>query len=312
MIGSLRKNDALALVLLAAVGHPERAFRRRLTRWLDAAITEDRPYHTEQQIRSFLRRPLATSLGPLVLEPPAREIAVRLLRLVFARDNPRFASRWLRLVRTGLRDDAGGVMISRHLQTMQMESFLRCERRKDLRGTCSFAAGMIGPRLRQLQEPDTSVRATCRAVPGFSLRLTGRLPWKHTVALCARSTLGPDKRLDHLGVRCETGGDGVSLRAATPEATIAFSAALLRGDRLLLRGPGLVEKVVVTLRDFEGGEAELPATVHRAGPETWLARVPGLFGRLDEQDAVEVARWLYPPESWSRSGSRPFWEKVLT
>jgi hypothetical protein len=313
MIGSLRRNDALAVVLLAMVGHPDRDFRRRLTRWLDAVIAERGPFHTEQQVRSFLRRPLPTSVGPLVLDPPAREIAVRLLRLVFAVHTSRVACRWLRLVRTALRDDAGGVMISRHLQTMRTEDFLRCERHKVLRATCSLAAGMIVPRLRQFQEPDTSVQVTCRVGPGFNLSLTGKLPWKYASAICARSTLGPGKRLDHLGVGCVEEGAALRLQATTPEATIAFSAALLRGDRLVLRGPGLGEKVIVTLRDFEGEETELPAEVHRAGPETWLARAPGVTERLDEEDAVEVARWLYPPESWSKAGPhRQFWEKVLT
>jgi hypothetical protein len=300
------------VTLLAAVGHPDREYRRQLARWLDAVIAERGPCHHEHQVRSFLRQPLATSLGPLVLEPSAREIAVRLIRLVFSRDTPDFARYWLRLVRTDLRDDTGGVMITRRLQTMQMESFLRCERRKSLRTTCSFAVDRIGPRLRQLQEPDKSVRVTCRAGNGFSLLLSGKFPWDNEDDLCAHSILGAGQRLDHLGFQGEGQGNVYHLRTTTPEAVIAFSAALLRGDQLLLRGPNLAGRVTVTLHDFEGEETELPAVVRHAGPETWLARAPSVSEYLGEEDAAEIGRWLSPPESWLKtSNGRKFWEKVL-
>src|SRR5262245_49091089 len=89
--------DVLPLVLLAAVAHPDAAVRRGLLSRLDDCIDDRRPLHTEADVRALLARQHGTPLEPFVLDPLAREIAVRVLRLVFSRRTTRTRWRWVHI-----------------------------------------------------------------------------------------------------------------------------------------------------------------------------------------------------------------------
>src|SRR5262245_43696899 len=87
--------DVLPLVLLSALAHPDADIRHGLLARFDAAVDDRRPLHSERHIRAFLSWQHGTPLEPFVLEPLAREIAVRVLRLVFASRTPKVRRRWV-------------------------------------------------------------------------------------------------------------------------------------------------------------------------------------------------------------------------
>src|SRR5262249_49308302 len=112
------------------------------------------------------------------------------------------------------------------------------------------------------------------------------------------STVGPKKRLRDLGLVAEYQPGQVRIRTTTAESIIQFTACLARGDRLILRDGTRTGRVVVTLRDFDGDSADLPALASYTAAETWLRGLPSLRLDLTDEEREAIARWLYPPEAW--------------
>ncbi len=295
--------DELPLVLLAATAHPDGSFRAHLRRRLDDALEARRPLQPEHKVRAYLARQHGTPLEPFALDPLTFEIAVHLLRLVFANATPKVGRRRLRIVSCEVFDDDSGLIVSPQLTSQYLErEALGQGRGRALRRAAHFIAGWAAARLVRFSRPGRTVRAVCRAQDGYRLIVRGELPWKGgTVYPAGASTLGRRPLNDGSGLEIVGAADGATVvRTTTPESVIRFSAALARGEQLTLRPnlhpcPG---RVVVGLRDFEGDEIELPVVVSYGDAEPWLRGAPALPLELDLDERVAVARWLYPVESW--------------
>jgi hypothetical protein len=299
---SILNADALPLVLLAAVTHPDVATRKRLADRLDTAIEQRRPLYTTERLRRFLRAQHGTRQEPFRLDRLAQKIAVRLLRIVFARGTPRFVKHWVRISSPDSVDDDSGLVVNHDLKSLYFERRPRGPRLKPFVG-CHLLSGMIAPHLRLRQR--ALVRAICRATDcGFSLRVFDDLSWSPSAPV-GGSLLGSGRPLASLGLTLEPMEDGLLVRTITPEGIIQFSACLARGVWLVLSGeplgsrsPPIRERVLVGLRDFEGDEAEMPVLVICSDSEPWLRGAPKLPLELPLEDREAIARWLYPPESW--------------
>jgi hypothetical protein len=300
----------LPLVLLAAAAHPDRAVRERIARRLDWAIEEGQPLHSEAEVRGlFCRRTAARRFPGVYLEPAVVETVVRVLRLVFRRGRPKIAKWRVRILSHEVlcgeeSADDRDLVITHQLKLFDPERLGQGERRRQQirgrrRARCQVVTGLLGRRLRHLQEEKKIVRARCRIDHGFCLSVTGELPWSHCHGLERRSTLDGDRILSLLGFSFTFQEGTLQVRAATPEATIAFSAALARGGRVFLRGtePG-ANQVSVVLHDFEEDEAEFPAVVTSHDPEPWLHGLPPCPVTVAEEDRLEIARRLYLPGCW--------------
>jgi hypothetical protein len=295
--------DEVPLVLLSATAHPDVAFRAHLARRLDDALEARRPLQHEHKVRAFLARQHGTPLEPFALDPLTFEMAVRLLRLVFANSTPKVGRRRLRIVSCEVFDDNGGLIVSPQLKSQYLERFaLGQGRGRVMRWAAHFVAGWALGRLVQFSQPGRTVRAVCRAQDGYRVIVRGELPWKGVpVYLAGASTLGKRRLSEGSGLEIVGAPDGGTMvRTTTPESVIRFSAALARGEQLTLRPnlhpcPG---RVVIGLRDFECDEAELPVVVSYADSEPWLRGAPALPLGLDLDERVAIARWLYPVEPW--------------
>jgi hypothetical protein len=292
----LLQADALPLVLLAAVGHPDPAVRARVNTRLTTPLPGLEHWHTDEAVRDFLLRQHGTPLEPFVLDSLSLEIAVHLFRLVFIRKSP---ERTLRISSCGTFDDSRGLVVNGRLRTLYLERFAYGRRRLRRPPSCHFVAGMVSERLARFGRREPLVRAKCQAGTGYRLRLEGELPWPDDAALQARL----DGTLDDLGrqgFRLEMKKGVLHFRPESPEALIRFSALLARGERLVFRGtaPTASGRVVVPLRPFEADAAELPAVAGYGSAEGWLGGAAAPLPELDEGDRHAIARWGYAPESW--------------
>jgi hypothetical protein len=303
--------DPLPLVLLAAAGHPDRAVRDRIARRLDAAIEEFQPLHSPAEV---LRR---SPLRGLCVEPAICDTVVRVLRLVFSRRRYKIARWRVRILRWDPPSDQdtedSDLILTHHLKLFDPE---RVGRRRWTLGRrhapCRVVTGTLGWRLRQFQEKEAGLRARCWVDNGYCLTFTGRLPWKHSQTLARFSTLDGNRNLALLGFSFDLRDGTLQLRTVTPEATLAFSAALARGGRLWLRDREQPETDagVVGLRDFDEDEAVLfPAVLCGGSPEPWLQGLPAYPVAVADEDRVEIARWLRLPGCWL---TEPLLEKLLT
>jgi hypothetical protein len=160
---------------------------------------------------------------------------------------------------------------------------------------------MLVARLLQFRQAPAArslVRATVSAGAGFCVRVRGELPWPHLTHLAAGSLLG-GRPLNIAGLEITGEPGDLRVRTTTPESILRLTACLARREPLVLRQQGATPgRVVVSLRDFEGDEAVLPALVSYTSAETWLqgATVPPL--ELEDDERLALARWAYPPESW--------------
>jgi hypothetical protein len=282
----------LPLVLLAAVGLPDLAVRRRLAGRLDEAIEKGRPPHTVRELRQLLQRRHGPRKQRFTLDEDLRETAVRVLRLAFSERSDRRHD-WVRITAAADPMPGEGLLINGELQVRTTPG------RHQEHTRCHFRAGEAGARLARFGGPPR-IQATCRVETGFVVDLLGDLPWRLGQDVLARGRLGRSGGLGGLGFTGEHGLRRYTLRPATAEATILFSACLARGERLVLRGPQFEGRgyVVVALRDFDGDEAALPARVSLQERERWLFGVPVPPLELDAEDRLAIARWAYLPSSW--------------
>jgi len=271
--------DLLAKTLLAAVAHSEPDVRRRAGECLDVAIEAARPRHSVREAVAFFNRlqRIALRRGRSSLRPSIRDMGGRILRLYFAGRWPSTEHQWLRISWGNKPENEDGYLVNHELRTVPLRHFAHSRRRQKLQ-YCGgqFLAGQAFKRLGQIRQPGDRVRVTCRADDGFALLLRGGLPWEAGDLSLAASRLGNDRPLVPLGFTAEQQGHTLTVRTTTPEAIICFSAALARGDVIVLRGGPLRRggAILVQLRDFDGHEAELPALACYTGAETWLRGVP--------------------------------------
>jgi hypothetical protein len=276
--------DTLPLVLLAALTHPERALRLRLLARLDNAIEERRPLHSESVVRAFLAH--CTELPPL-----AREVAVRVVRLTFARRTHGAARRWV-FLGTGSRHGHGGLAVTNRLEVLRLRRFVQNSGPTYRRGDPRLLLGRLEARLRGLSPAGAVARATCRAEDGFCLSLSSDLPWSRNLTRISPEGWLAGTALAALGLTAQRDGDLVRIRTTTPESIIRFSAALARGEYLE------VCRHFVALHDFDGDEAELPVLTCWAHGERWLQGLPALTVELGAEDVIALAAWAYLPEDW--------------
>jgi hypothetical protein len=150
---------------------------------------------------------------------------------------------------------------------------------------------------------------TCRLDGGFVLDIFGPLGWRTSRygSPIAEGTIGADQSLLGLGLAGEFVPGGLRITTPTPEAIIRFSACLARGEMLRLKlGPryGVEAHLFVQLRDFDGDEGSFAAAVFPGEDEDWLTGLPPVEMTLPLDEALEVARWAYPPEPWLVPGLR--------
>src|SRR5205823_1078960 len=104
--------DAVPLVLLAALAYPDRDLRCSLLGRLDALIESRRPLHSPARARMALSCLPARNRAAFRLDPLCLELAVRVLRLVFARATPRRSRRWVHIEDPDSDDTPSGVYLN--------------------------------------------------------------------------------------------------------------------------------------------------------------------------------------------------------
>jgi hypothetical protein len=328
----LEADNSLALALLAAVAHPDPDLRRRVAARLDAEIAAAEPLHDPEEVRRFLLHQSGTPLEPFSLDAPALELAVLLVRLTFSRREsmPALGLRCVRLVGSRTQGDGGGLLVrvrrrprrsSWQLEGWYLERLAYGKRRGRASAFDPFhlVAAALTPRLRELEARRRQVRATCRARQGYHLTVSGDLPWARfpvradlARALQYHSVLSSGKSLNTAGLTVESSGNDLIIHTTTPESIIQFSASLARGEVLSLRcgwvparlpaspgSTGQPGRMIVALRDFEGGSAEFAAVAGYGEREDWLCApaLPHLAPGVE--DRLAIARWLYLPDAWA-------------
>jgi hypothetical protein len=296
-VDTRKEIDILGKTLLAAAAHPDRTLRERLAERLDQAIESGQPLHCEREVRSLFHR-LHRRHRPF-LRPCVCEIAVRVVRLVFSKRNPGSEHCWLRITWTHNADRDKGYLINHDLRLLPAHRLTTRRRQKQYHGG-HFQGEMVFSRLEQLRHPDRFIQAGCIASDGYHLVVKGRLPWKEGIIALPFSALGGTMQLDQLGFTVEQNDHALTLHATTPEAIIGFSAALARGDTLVLRGGRLKRTgvIVLQLRDFDGEQVALPARACYTGEELWLHGVLPPHLEVDDADGKAILEWMYPMDNW--------------
>src|SRR5262249_9132842 len=113
------------------------------------------------------------------------------------------------------------------------------------------------------------------------------------------------QRLGRDEFRFEFRRTGVDFRPATPEAVIRFAAFLPRGERIVLRQHGHAGRVIVSLRDFDSEEAEMPTGVSYRGVESWLRGAPPRRRDREVEAGSATAGGASPPASWRNARLLP-------
>jgi hypothetical protein len=296
--------DAVPLVLLAALAHRDPCVRLRLAARLDALIEQRGPIDHEHKVRTFLARQRGSPTEPFFLDGLPLELAIRVVRLIYADATRKHQKRWLRIVSPEGFEEAGGLLVR--------YPPLRChpaaqppagERWRKARMGTHLLTGVALARLDAFTRRRPFVRAMCRLGSSVQLWLSGDLSWGETHAILSGARLSTGRPLESLGMTCARTGDGVHFEGNSPEAMIQFSACLARGERLVLtarpgKSPHDLTQVYVALDDFDGGEAELGCLACPAGEESWLTWLPPLALEIPLEDRVAIARWAYAPASW--------------
>src|SRR5262249_30061678 len=153
------------------------------------------PLHSVDRIRSLLTAVAGTPLEPFYLDSVALEVAVRVLRLTFARATAGLAKKLVRIVSCEVFDDEGGLVVNHHLSTGYVEGMAYARSPATRRTRCVMIAGRVAERLGQFGRGETPVRTTCRADLGFRLRMTGELPWPGPADRMEASLLATGQRL---------------------------------------------------------------------------------------------------------------------
>jgi hypothetical protein len=301
-------DNSLALLFLASVAHPDAELRRRVAGQLEDHIEAAGPWHQPDEVRRFLLEQTGTPLEPFALDPPALELAVRLVRLAFCRRAAESKLHSVRLVSSRTIGEDGGLLVftrgkDRQLRGRYLKRLAYDKRRQRQTPVDPFhlVAPAMTPRLRELQAQRRAVQATCRARNGYRLTLAGDLPWgpSQTAADFARQR---QVGLEAAGLKAELGKkNDVIISTTTPESIIRFSASLARGELLTLRGgahPGTSGRVVVALRDFEGAKADFAAVAGYGTREDWLCAPPVPRLEVSVEDRIAIAHWLYLPDAW--------------
>jgi hypothetical protein len=291
--GVRRGGDFLPLALLTASAHPDEATRGRVAELVDAFLLRRRPLQAEGEVRGFLAARAGRDLDPAYREPPLLDLAVRVVRLVFARGTPEHWKCTLHLGRCSDDGDAPDLVLGPQLAPVSPDNFPR-------RLVVTVGGDVLVPWLRSVQVPEGVVEVRCSVSEGVVFRVRGTLPWP-AYAADVRVALAHPAGLHSLpGVRVERRGRGLRLAAVIPEDVIRLSAALARGGRLVLRSERYPHRgrVVVGLRPLEGEWGELPAAVACPLPAAWLGNHACLRVKLTTTPLPELAACLPPAEGW--------------
>jgi hypothetical protein len=225
----------LPLVLLAAVGHPDRGVRGRVADRLDAAIVAAGPLHAEEKVRRFLARQAGTDRSPVYLNSAALEVAVRLVRLFFARLTRKPQKKRVRIVGWEGPGDEVGLIIDHRLRAGAPDAQPVGRRRPARAADCRLVVGVVASLLEQLGRREPHVRATCSAGRGFRLCVEGVLPWSAGPIDLGALPAGSPEDLKEQGFRVEFKPGVVRFVPETPEAIIRFSGMLCRGEGIVFR-----------------------------------------------------------------------------
>jgi hypothetical protein len=296
--------DILPLALLASAAHPDPVWRQRLALHLDNFIASRRPIHSAGLVRDVLARHLDEKGRPSGQEPPALELAVRLVRLVFCRQTPRYTIRRVRIVRP-LRCGFGRGLLVQVSRTRDLECSAYGPPFSPPPSEYHLFMGAIAPRVRALQEAAARLCARCIAEDGFRLEMTGNLPCQTQLVWLPRYSLLGDRPLDTTDLQVTSRDDKLEVRTTTPESIIRFSACLAQNQWLTLRtGQPYDHSVIVALSEFEGSSGTLPALALVRDGEGWLRVPPGAL-ELGADEKNAIIRWLCPVESLPQERSVP-------
>jgi hypothetical protein len=300
----VRANEAtLPLVLLAASAHPRPGVRDRLARRLDEFIASRRPFCSLRQAREFFDGRSRSARGSAALDATARDLASRLISLLFARKTRRHYKRWLSVHAASAPMNAADVFVVRHPPLSGRFSVSTDEPPRRARNGCVLDVGRMLDRLGQFDAGTTRPRVECRIDDGIKLDVQfGADGWHSPAVVLTHSTLA-GRSLAALGLTCvKLTDDSFRLSASSPEAIIQLSACLARGETMDLHAGGTVyapRRMLVCLRDFDGDAAEMPARMSSPVPEDWLDRLPAMSLELSAADAAAIASWAYLPSAWA-------------
>jgi hypothetical protein len=289
----------LPLVLLAAFAHPDRVVRRRLSERLDHVIEAKRPLYPEHRLRHFLSRTIGDPRDPAGPAPIVHDIAVRVFRLLFGRDDTRPWRLWLRLEGLGLPAHKDGLYVDRWLKLLPIKgarysSGHRCP----LLPPCRLVVKKLVERLQQLEDPPQSLQAICRFDGNYCLNVRGVLPFAPHPGFTRVCVLASNRPLD-LALTYNHSRKWLTLETTSPEGLIVLSACLARKEPILLRDSRNDARgwwLVIGLHDFDGPETELPVLAGPPRPETWLTLQYPV--ELPARERVAVLRWRLPGSDW--------------
>jgi hypothetical protein len=296
--------DAVPLVLLATLAHPDAGVRLRLLTRLDVLIEKRLPHYPRANVRAFLARQRGSSREPFYLDDLPLELATRIVRIIYATQTPKHHKRWIRIVSPEGFEDKGGMLLRHpplhcHSASVPPAGYRGGKARM---GT-HLLTGNALERIARFNDHKQKARAFCSIGAHLTLHVQGDLPWHDPALILARATLSGGRPFASLGFVGERSEGGVRFTASTAEAIIQFTACLARGERLVMpvwQGNRFNERtrIFVALRDFDGESAELPALVSHSAAESWLTWLPPLELEVPLEERLAIARWAYPPESW--------------
>lgn len=283
--------DGLPLFLLAAHYHPDADLRARLTARIETYLDSRRPFATPSETQRILERCHGARASPLDLTCAERALAGHVVRLVFARETRLHHKH--RLLLGNPDDERDGVLLCAPCRVEPLERPLT-GRLKRNRFHVRLDVGALRSRLTKFQHRPPLYRAFCRCDNGLTLAIRG--PCRRAWSLCDAS-LASGFPLRTVGLTSDADGDGIRIRATTPEAILRLSALLMTGDLLRVRLGGTY--LFVRLHDFDGDEAELPVTYFPGEiGESWLVGLPSVELSVPVEDILPLVQWAYPHEEW--------------
>ncbi len=283
--------DGLPLLLLAAVHHPQAEVRTRLLLRIDALIAARHPVVSDGEIRHLLGQ-----YDQLDLDPASLDLAVRVVRLAFARTTVRHEKQRVLLV--GPDDPDGHRPVTLACSPLR---FVAKGRRPEVR----LAFGEALAQVAGFHFRPSPMRVICHVSAGFALEISGTNGWSYrrcAARLLTDATLASGSTLHDLGLAVQDVPGGLRITTPTPEAILRFSACLAREEVIRLRfRPRTRTETTLFIRthDFDGTEAEFPTVVFPPNlTESWLTGLPPLELTVPMGEVLPVVHWGQPPAAW--------------
>jgi len=300
----------LPLILLSAREHPDDQFRENLWSTLEEWLIKKSPRFDETIATSRLEGHKGTFIEPFRVSGEDMRLASFLLRLSLSEEVD--ASRF-RIVGEDTIGNEGGAVFTRNGKSFYSERYALGKNKLLNSFTQFFAPSMkVNPprRMASGRIPPARMEAVEDGVFIFlDSHSFDQLDWitepeaqefkALARGLTAESVLG-DKNvsLSDLGLSIQAGDTGIVIGSKSPESLIRFSAYIVQGSRITLKGVGNYE-FVIQMPKTGTGEANCMIVAKDGFAGDWMD-VSG-FGApdLDDDDILKISEWALPHEAWT-------------